>query len=32
MKKASCSSLVNKEGSPKEEMELTIGSYDRGTE
>ena len=31
MKKASCSSLVNKESSPEEEMELTIDSHDRGT-
>ena len=32
MKKASCSSLVNKEISPKEEMEVTIVSHGRGIE
>lgn len=31
MKKASCSSLVNKESSLEEEMELTIDSHDKGT-
>jgi len=31
MEKVSCSSLVNKEGSPEEGKELTIDGHDRGT-
>lgn len=30
--RVSCSSPVNKESSPEEEMELTIDSHNRGTE
>ena len=30
--RANCSSPMNKEITPKEEMELTIDSYNRGTE
>ena len=30
--RASCNSLVTKEFSPEEEMELTIDSHNRGTE